>query len=84
MFDCNFSLETYVSNLVSLTHSSLQILDETQPFMEICHYFNFPDLLLRSIAAIPKADSACMVHNALIFINCNFLSKKGEFRMKNL
>ena len=82
MLDCNFSLETFISNLVSLTHSSLQILDKTQSFMEICHYFNFPDLLLRSIAAIRNTDSACMVHNALIFIN--FFLKKGELRMKNL
>ena len=64
MFDCNFSLETFISKLVSLTHSSRQILEKTQSFMEICHHSNFSDLLLQSTAAIRKTDSACMVHNA--------------------
>ena len=76
MSDCNFrdnigdrdfleiTLETFVSNLVSLIHSNLQILDKTHSFMEICHYSNSSDLLLRSIAAIRKTNSACMVYNA--------------------
>ena len=84
MFDCNFSLETFISNLVSLTHSSLQILDKTQSFMEICTILIFQIYCCNQLQQFGRQIPHAWFIMLKFSLIATFLLTKGEYRMKNL